>query len=605
MPPASTSCRGLFRLSLPNYRNTGHTARPFEQMAVRAVRAEARLKRKGITKYNKRFRAWSQKRVRKYNIALPVVITSDPQLMDAKYLTACVHKAAQHRKHDIKLWDGFVKRLVEIANGGTRTTDALLSTAGSGRSNAGGNGADAALLTVNNSTSSSSSSSSASSGSPPVSVTQQPFDPVDWGYLLWSVGKAGYLSKTFFETMRRTLLFGGSGTVVSGRGSSSPPSAPMLPNLGSYQLMSLFWCCKRLNYRDVPLQQAAIRVVLDKLDDIRPADFVKIINAAAALDVFPQSSCSRDGTSTSESAATSSSLVNDLASSATKLFSAAVPTFVTDSFSSGTTSSSAGATLKKRLFTVCHSKLDACTAQEFRDAVNPCLIGAFFSDELIKYTLTRFRKIHITARPHHLLKAFESAVVCRTLYPHVWVNLDSEVKQFYVKLSMRHIPCFVKSPDAFHWNVSKHLSQLEQNHRNAFRWGPFWLDIGLESLDAQTEKRDCILLDRQPAFYFGTNKYIRLRKLQHKVLTHLGWNVKHVRYEDWFRFKPGSDSEKKQQFLLHLLAKEEPTEILLDKKEISYNRMAKNVSEKKGYLESVKLYKLKQKSGRKVELSFD
>lgn len=84
--------------------------------------------------------------------------------------------------------------------------------------------------------------------------------------------------------------------------------------------------------------------------------------------------------------------------------------------------------------------------------------------------------------------------------------------------------------------------------RNAFRWGPYWLDVGLETLvdrgpappgdqpvdpksaSGNQDRRDCVLLDRQPAFYFGTSRYTRLRKLQHQVLSHLGWNVRHVRY---------------------------------------------------------------------------
>lgn len=55
--------------------------RPKERMTLRAIRAEHKLKKRGIEKYNKRFRAWGQQRLRKYNLALPTVLTTDTALM--------------------------------------------------------------------------------------------------------------------------------------------------------------------------------------------------------------------------------------------------------------------------------------------------------------------------------------------------------------------------------------------------------------------------------------------------------------------------------------------------------------------------------------------
>ena len=34
--------------------------------------------------------------------------------MDANYITACVQKAAALRKHDVKLWFGYSKRILEL-----------------------------------------------------------------------------------------------------------------------------------------------------------------------------------------------------------------------------------------------------------------------------------------------------------------------------------------------------------------------------------------------------------------------------------------------------------------------------------------------------------
>eukprot|EP00392_Amoebophrya_sp_AT5.2_P017929 g18351.t1 len=368
--------------------------RPSERLAVRAARAEKKLRRKGITKYNKRFRAWSQKRNRKYKIALPVVITSDPELMDAN-----------------ELWKKLTTRVMELSDG---------------------------------------------------------LDPVDWGYVMWSVGKAGYLNKEFLDAVMM---------VEEGGRTSRPALPPMMPHMGSFQLMAVMWGCKRIHYRDVALSLEVVRTCLSKLDDMRPADFAKILHACASLDVFaaePIKPGGRLGGSWGDRRAGGSWLRSlfglgggerDQAPQPPDSTPAGDPTG-TRSFYSGSnsntsyhsgasTSSSSlvssyfdansSASLKKRLLEAAKVKLDQCTAQEFRDVCNPLLVGALFDEELI---------------------AYEAAVTCRVLFPHVWERLEHQVRQFYVKLSMRHIPCYVKSPDGFHWNVSKHLSQLELTHRN-------------------------------------------------------------------------------------------------------------------------------------------
>ncbi|CAD7969820.1 unnamed protein product [Amoebophrya sp. A25] len=607
-----SSRRAFFTLSRTVFdSNTkANKVRPFERLAVRAARAENRLRRKGITKYNKRFRAWSQRRVRKFRIALPVVLTSDPGLMDAKYVTACMHKAAMWRKRDISLWKGYTARVLEIA-------DSL--------------------------------------------------DPVDWGYALWACGKAEYLSREFYLGIRPYLV-------------------EQIPHMGSSGLMSLLWCFKRIHYRDVELCQLALRTALDKLEDIRPPDFVKIANACASLDVIQGFTHGEKQKSSSFSGRDGkASIVNKekrkpandkyfsnheqhpflSTSSRTGGATAASLVGATNGLETGGPSQSRGVELQKssptqlslrkyltetlpamlqgdrpvhhknadslraRLVEALLEKYDRCTAQEFRDAVNPVTAAVFAIDrpEFIHYLLARFRKIFVTSRPHHLLKAYETAVVCRVLFPEVWRDLTKQEKEFYAKLAMRHIPCFSKSPDGFHWNVSKHLSILELNHRNAFRWGPFWLDIGLESVvnssgsrsdinniheqdegdaaaGADWDRRNCILLDRQTAFYFGTNRYTRLRKLQHQLLSHLGWNVRHVSYGDWFsRFRnPGADGEAKRQFLVNLLS-EPASEILLDsEKQISYWQMSRQIGRQKAYFERVSTWK--KQNGRKVEVRF-
>ncbi|CAE7231763.1 ppa1 [Symbiodinium natans] len=88
--------------------------RPEERVTLRAVREEMRLRKKGIARFNKRWRSWAQNRVRQFRLPLPVTLTSDTALMDATYITACVQKAAALRKHDVKLWFGYSKRILEL-----------------------------------------------------------------------------------------------------------------------------------------------------------------------------------------------------------------------------------------------------------------------------------------------------------------------------------------------------------------------------------------------------------------------------------------------------------------------------------------------------------
>jgi len=90
--------------------------------------------------------------------------------------------------------------------------------------------------------------------------------------------------------------------------------------------------------------------------------------------------------------------------------------------------------LKKRISEVTIEKLEKCFAQEFRDAVNPVAMVTLYkkNPEVIKYLLTRFRRIMITARPHHLMKAYECAVICRVMFPQVWADLDYEVSMVFL-----------------------------------------------------------------------------------------------------------------------------------------------------------------------------
>eukprot|EP00931_Biecheleriopsis_adriatica_P067901 TRINITY_DN41955_c0_g1_i1.p1 TRINITY_DN41955_c0_g1~~TRINITY_DN41955_c0_g1_i1.p1 ORF type:complete len:523 (-),score=112.30 TRINITY_DN41955_c0_g1_i1:73-1641(-) len=393
--------------------------RPQERITLRAMRDEARLRKTGIARFNKRWRSWAQNRVRQFRLPLPVTLTSDTALMDANYITTCVQKAAALRKHDLKLWYGYSKRILELR------TD---------------------------------------------------LQPEQLGYILWGYGKSSFMDGDFYREIM-------------------PLVKEQLPFFQSHALMSLLWCVKRVKWHDKDLNRAAAQQAIDKIDALRPTDFIKVANALAQLGL-------RD------------------------------------------------AGLRDALSRVAIPKLEEAFAQQFRDAVNPITIGRLWNDEVTAYLLERFRRVFITARPMHLMKAYESAVVCRIQKPQVWRMLSHDAKSFYVRLSQRHIADKGREPSPMHWDVSRHLADLGEAHRNAFRWGPLYIDIGLEQLEAD-ERRRCLMVDGPSSFFYRSDQYLPAKQLQHETLTSLGWDVRRVRWDDWAEL--GSDSERKKKFLQALI----------------------------------------------------
>lgn len=279
-----------------------------------------------------------------------------------------------------------------------------------------------------------------------------------------------------------------------------PTLKEQLPLFQSHALMSTMWCMKKVKWQDKELIRACAQQVLDNIDVMRPSDFIKVTNALAQLGLRE-------------------------------------------------------AGLKDALSRVAIPKLEETFAQQFRDAMHPVTIGRLWSDEVTAYVLERFRKIFITARPMHLMKAYESAVVCRIQSPHIWRSLSQDSKSFYVRLSQRHIPDKGREPGPMHWEVSRHLADLGEAHRNSFRWGPLYIDVGLEQLEVD-ERRRCIMIDGPSAFYFGSDQYLPVKQLQHQLLTSLGWDVRRVRWDDWAEL--GNDSERKKNFLQNLIEGSRP-----------------------------------------------
>lgn len=394
--------------------------RPTEKITLRAIRDEAHLRRRGISRYNKRWRSWAQNRVRHFQLALPVTLTSDTSLMNTQYITGCVQKAASLRKNDVKLWHGYSKRILEL---------------------------------------------------------QDELEAEQLGYILWGYAKSSFLDGNFYREIMPTVK-------------------ARLPEFQSHALMSLMWCMKQVKWKDRDLLTSVAQHTLDSIDALRPSDFIKVSNALASLGLRNTSLC-------------------------------------------------------ERISGVAIAKFEETFAQQFRDAVNPVAIGCLWNDEVSQYILERFQRIFITARPHHLLKAYESVVVARVQAPQVWRALPHDTKQFYVRLSQRHIPDIGQEPSSLHWDVSRHLAELGEAHRNSFRWGPFGIDVGLEELE-DDERRRCIMVDGPSSFYFGTDQYLPPKKLQHRMLSSLGWDIRRVRWDDWVDLE--LDGEKKRPYLETLLS---------------------------------------------------
>lgn len=93
------------------------------------------------------------------------------------------------------------------------------------------------------------------------------FEAIDLGYILWGFGKSGYCDANFYHQLEPILL-------------------KQVPNMSSHSLMSLMWCFKRLKFRSPSVCQLVLRTALERIEDVRVNDWIKIVNSAAYLDVL-------------------------------------------------------------------------------------------------------------------------------------------------------------------------------------------------------------------------------------------------------------------------------------------------------------------------------
>ncbi|KAF8819716.1 RAP domain-containing protein [Cardiosporidium cionae] len=266
-----------------------------------------------------------------------------------------------------------------------------------------------------------------------------------------------------------------------------PSVCGLLPNFHSHALMCIAWALDRVHIREDELFEMIGKTVLLKAESIRSSDLIKICNSLGRM---------------------------------------------------GANGMARNAEFSKMV----KNKYDKTFAQEFRNAMCDVTILNLYDDELKHSMLCRFAKIFICARPQHYQQAFQTAVALRVLYPNVWYSLPKQIRSFYIRLSMRRIPQISRYPSNFHWDVSNCLAKLGIAHRNTFQWGCYWIDMG-----ETEERRNCWFIDGPTSFYFNTNQYLETKKLHHRVLNHLGWNIRRVCWQDWVEF--GGDTDAKLDYL--------------------------------------------------------
>ena len=303
--------------------------------------------------------------------------------------------------------------------------------------------------------------------------------PVHFGLIMWAIGRVQLPIPRAYEVLADRAI-------------------PLVPSLTSNGLMATLWALKRaLILPPEPLLRGVAEIIVQRPETIRPSDFIKICNCLGFFAFGKHDKAFRE-----------------------KLSHVAIKKFDADTF-----------------------------AQDFRGAVDPLALANLWNDAARAYILDRFRKIFITARPNHLLSAYHASVVVRVLAPNAWFNLLSEkTRGFYSNLATRHISTPGRGMSKWHTDVSSILAGegLKVPHRNMFRWGPFWIDIGIDDDTAEAEltedfpddRKKCIVLDKPSSFFINDKfKYNERSKLEHELLSQVGWKVCHVHHREWKKCK--------------------------------------------------------------------
>jgi hypothetical protein len=416
----------LFSLCRPLLGKGGPVAgrvHPRIKQILRGVKQESNLRHEAITRFNKRWRSWAIRMVRKQTMPRQVVLGTDPELMDAEYLATCIHQAGCKGVKDVDLWRGFVKRLPAVIEDMT---------------------------------------------------------PEHFGFVCWAVGKVQVPRKSNQPNQVHEILI--------------QKAINDLSDLTSHGMMAILWTLKRALVAPPPeLLEGIANRILESPSLIRPSDYISICNSLGFFGYKKSDKQFRD-----------------------KISSVSLSKFESETF-----------------------------AQDFRAVIHPLAMVNLWNDNMNAYILERFRRVFITARPNHLLSAYYASVSMRVLAPSVWFDLTTEkTRGFYTRLAVRHITAPSRGMCKFHKSVSDVLaaSPFSSPHRNMFRWGPFWIDIGIDIEEDVHDRKRCVLLDKQSCF-LTNGEYTQKTKLEHELLSQLGWKVGRINQREW---KKAGESKREE-----------------------------------------------------------
>lgn len=252
-----------------------------------------------------------------------------------------------------------------------------------------------------------------------------------------------------------------------------PFVADHVSNLTSQGLACIVWALDRLRFRDIHLALRVAEEAVRRADQMRPIDCLKIFNSLAALGVRR-------------------------------------------------------CPITSSLSTLVVEKMNLLSSQNIRYALHPTALCQLHTPAAQRYIMHRVARVRSVLRPYHLRAMYRCGVALRVIHPKIYEKFLPSLQRYLTRLAIIRIPWDARYPSAFHWDVSTALVKNGIHHRNMFLWGCFWIHI--RELDRKT---CCWMVDPPAAFCAQSLIYRESVKLQHRILWHLGWDIRRVVWSDW------------------------------------------------------------------------
>eukprot|EP00923_Selenidium_pygospionis_P059728 GHVN01105186.1.p1 GENE.GHVN01105186.1~~GHVN01105186.1.p1 ORF type:complete len:358 (-),score=67.72 GHVN01105186.1:207-1280(-) len=234
-------------------------------------------------------------------------------------------------------------------------------------------------------------------------------------------------------------------------------------------------------------------------------------------------------------------------------------------------------------------KLDLVLANVYKRAFTLPSVINHLSDEALLYIFDRLRYTKDVFDSQWTVKALMCGVGVRVLRPSVWDDIPPDSRRVLVDMSMgrtgrslsdesifgarQHYLNFgfsewtvsggfngieneVTTPSAQQWDVSDILAnQLQIPHEHLTAIGPFKVDI------QEKDERCLWFIDDHERFYDGTQQYLETVKVEHKILTLMGFDIRRITHDEWDALE--TDAER-EQFVKSIAESEPMTEVLND-----------------------------------------